>query len=300
MRCTVASGALAPGSRVAARSRSAPYGGSSALSEEVATVWHDEPMTERLAEVAPGVWVATSRRYATTSTVLLDGQGGALVVDPAWDADELAAIPADLRALGVGCVAGVATHEHYDHVLWHPDLGRVPRWTSSGTAARAAGHREELIAPLEGDIPGDLIDLAARLDPLVGDKIPWDGPSVRVWIHDAHAPAHLALELEESRVLVAGDMLSDIELPMPDSSAPDLVSYLAGLDTLAPIVGRATMLIPGHGTPTEQPMHRLDADRAYLDAILNGRPVDDPRMAYDGMAELHAANVVQAARTASV
>ena len=64
-------------------------------------------MTEllRLTEVAPGVWVAHSRRYDTTSTVLLDGKGGALVIDPSWDADELAAIPADLASLGVRCVA---------------------------------------------------------------------------------------------------------------------------------------------------------------------------------------------------
>ncbi|MDO8308455.1 MAG: MBL fold metallo-hydrolase [Actinomycetota bacterium] len=66
--------------------------------------------------------MATSRRYATTSTVLLDGAGGAVVIDPAWDPDELAAIPSDLGALGVRCLAGVATHEHYDHVMWHPGL----------------------------------------------------------------------------------------------------------------------------------------------------------------------------------
>jgi hypothetical protein len=33
-------------------------------------------MPVRLVEVAPGVWVATSRRYATNTTVLLDGHGG--------------------------------------------------------------------------------------------------------------------------------------------------------------------------------------------------------------------------------
>ncbi len=256
-------------------------------------------MIERLTEIAPGVWVATSRRYATTSTVLLDGHGGAVVVDPAWDADELAAIPADLRALGVGCVAGLATHIHYDHVLWHPDLGAVPRWATPGTALYAAAHRDEVTAPLVGDIPDELVSIAGLLDALPGDTLPWNGPTARVWTHDAHAPAHLALEVEGHGVLIAGDMLSDVELPMPDSSAPDLASYLVGLDTLAPVVSRARLLIPGHGTPTEHPMRRLDADRAYLDAILNGRAVDDPRMAYDGMAELHAANLVQAARTSS-
>jgi len=82
--------------------------------------------TTRLVEVVDGVWVATSTWFATTSTVLLDSRGGAVVVDPAFLPDELAAIPRDLDAMGVRCVAGVSTHEHYDHVLWHDDLGDVP------------------------------------------------------------------------------------------------------------------------------------------------------------------------------
>lgn len=248
----------------------------------------------RLAEVTEGVWVATSRRYATTSTVLLDGEGGALVVDPAWDSDELAAIPADLRALGVRCVAGVATHQHYDHVLWHPDLGDVPRWTSVGTAEQLANHRDDVLEPLVGDLPSELLDLAGLVQPLPSDTVPWSGPTARCWIHDAHAPAHLALELEATGVLVCGDMLSDLELPMPAEDAPDLLGYLAGLELLADVVRRSRLLIPGHGTPTDRPMERLDADRAYLEAVLSGRPVDDPRMDNPGMRELHAANVLRA------
>ncbi len=252
---------------------------------------------KRLVEVFPGVWVATSRRYATTSTVLLDDHGGALVVDPSWDADELAAIPADLAALGVRCAAGLATHVHYDHVLWHPDLGEVPRWASPWTAEAVVTHRDEVLGPLVGDLPSELLDLAGRLQPLPGDVVPWDGPVARCWIHDAHAPSHVALELEESGVVVAGDMLSDIELPMPDYSAPDLVSYLAGLDLLAEVVRRARLLVPGHGTPTDDPVRRLDVDRFYLDALLAGRPVDDARLANEGMAELHASNLRLAENT---
>ena len=48
-----------------------------------------------LVEVAPGVLVATSRVMATTSTVLAGG-GEALLVDPAWERDELDALAAEL------------------------------------------------------------------------------------------------------------------------------------------------------------------------------------------------------------
>lgn len=251
----------------------------------------------RLVEVASGVWVATSRRYATTSTVLLDGRGGALVIDPAWDPDELAAIPADLAELGVTCVAGLATHEHYDHVMWHPDLGDVPRWSSPATVAHLSQERDLLLAPLAEYLTPDLIDIAGRLAPLPGGRLPWDGPEARCVMHDAHAPGHLAVLIEESGVLVAGDMLSDVELPMPASDDRTLETYATGLERLRDVVGAAHVLIPGHGTPTDDPGARLDADRRYLDDLLRGDRSDDPRILDPANADLHRANLARARAT---
>lgn len=259
------------------------------------------PATQRLTPLAHGVYLATSRRYATSSTVLLDHLGGALVVDPAWDPDELAAIPADLAALGVQAVAGLATHVHYDHVLWHPDLGDVPRWASPWTARAVVEHRAEVIAGLDPDFPAELVALAARLTALPDSHrappaylVPWQGPELLCHQHDAHAPAHLAVEMVAERILLAGDMLSDIELPMPDDDDISLEPYLAGLDTLAPVVARSVLLVPGHGSPTREPLARLDADRRYLDALLSGRPADDDRVRDPEMADLHAANLRRA------
>ena len=250
---------------------------------------------QRLEAIAPGVWVATSRRYRTCSTVLADGHGMALVVDPAWDADELAAIPADLAELGLRCAVGFATHVHYDHVLWHADLGDVPRYASPWTAEATVSHRDEVLAPLVGDLPAELIEIAGRLRALPGDDLPWDGPGIRAWTHDAHAPSHVALEVESAGLLLAGDMFSDDEIPMPDDDDHGLVGYLAGLELLADVVRRTRLLVPGHGTPTDRPLQRFDADRRYLDALMSGRPVDDPRLANEGMAEQHALNMKLAA-----
>ncbi|MEZ5115624.1 MAG: MBL fold metallo-hydrolase [Candidatus Nanopelagicales bacterium] len=256
---------------------------------------------QRLAEITAGVWVATSRRFATTSTVVLDGHGGALVVDPAWDPDELAAIPADLASLGVRCAVGLATHVHYDHVLWHPDLGEVPRYASPTTVRTVTDQRDAVLAPLVGDLPPELVAVAGRLVPLPAGPgpalLPWAGPEALLHPHDAHAPGHLAVELTDRGVLLAGDMLSDLELPMPADEDDDLETYRTGLEQLVPVVRRARLLVPGHGSPTDDPLARLDADRRYLDAVVSGRPVDDPRLGLPGMAELHAANVRRAART---
>lgn len=249
-----------------------------------------------LTELVPGVWTATSRRYATTSTVLLDGRGGAVVVDPAWDPDELAAIPAGLLGLGARCVAGVATHEHYDHVMWHPDLGDVPRWSMPRTVAHLLVERERLLAPLAEYLTPDLIAIAGRLEPLPDALLPWSGPAARCVTHDAHAPAHLALLVEESGVLVAGDMLSDVELPMPADGDLTLDTYLQGLETLRETVASARLLIPGHGTPTRDPLSRWDADMRYLDDLLSGREPADPRLADPENAGLHRENVARARR----
>lgn len=253
-------------------------------------------MTRAAIEVASGVHVMTSRRYATTSTAVI-ADGEALVVDPCWDADELAGVAAFLSAAGTRCAAGLATHLHYDHVLWHPDLGEAPRWSSAWAASQWATVRASLLQPLIGDIPGDLVDIAGRVEALPPDGLPWRGREIALHEHDAHARGHLAVEITDAGVLLAGDMLSDVELPYPDSDEPDLASYLTGLDRLADVVRRSRVLVPGHGTPTYTPMERLDADRRYLDAVLKGQPVDDPRLTDPDNQAIHARTLEQARAT---
>lgn len=269
-------------------------------------------------EVADGVLVMTSRRYATTTTAVL-GEREALVVDPAWDADELAGVAEVLSDAEAHCVAGVATHLHYDHVLWHPGLGDAPRWATPWTVSRWRVQRDDLLAPLVGDLPEELLDLAGRLRPFppatlhelhisaAGSgpatelpspySVPWGGREVIVHEHDAHARGHLALELPDVAVVIVGDMLSDIELPYPDPDEPDLVTYLVGLDRLSEVVRRARVLIPGHGAPTSAPMARLDADRRYLDAVLAGRDPSDSRIDNPDMAAVHERTLEQARST---
>ena len=250
-------------------------------------------MTRPAVEIAPGVHVMTSRRYATTSTVVVADRE-ALVIDPCWDADELAGVADFLSAAGIACAAGLATHLHYDHVLWHPELGDAPRWSSAWAAAQWAGDRASLVEPLIGDIPDDLVEIAGRVEALPESGLPWRGRGIVLHEHDAHARGHLAIEIADSGVLLAGDMLSDIELPYPDPNEADLANYLAGLDRLADVVRRSRMVVPGHGTPTYSPMDRLDADRRYLDAVMAGRTVDDPRLADPDNQVIHARTQEQA------
>jgi glyoxylase-like metal-dependent hydrolase (beta-lactamase superfamily II) len=253
-----------------------------------------------LNEVLPGVYVTTSRQYATTSTVVVSDRRKALVVDPAWDPDELEQIAKELRDLSITVEVGVSTHFHYDHLLWHPDLGNAPRFTSEKTVEIVSDKRAELLAMLGEDWPPELAELFGQVRSLPKDsEIPWTGPTAKAIHHNAHALGHLAIWIADSSLLIAGDMLSDIEIPLPVESDDGLVNYAAGLDLLEPWVSRAKFLIPGHGSTSQDPMSRLLADRKYLRALQEGAQINDERLRNPGMAEAHQQNLLTASHYSS-
>jgi glyoxylase-like metal-dependent hydrolase (beta-lactamase superfamily II) len=236
------------------------------------------------------VGVVTSRREVTTSTVVVFG-GQALLVDPGWDPGELAWIAADLTAAGTTVCCGFATHAHHDHVLWHPGLGDAPRWASGPAADDASANRALLVGALGPDWPAELAALVGQLTALHGDRLPWGGPEIELITHDAHARGHTALWIPATRTLIAGDMLSDVELPLLEDSSP--ADYDAGLAALEPFVGQALVVIPGHGRPaigSAAAAGRWAADRRYLDGVTGGADQPDPRRSLPGMREAHEHN----------
>ncbi|MPV37478.1 MBL fold metallo-hydrolase [Georgenia subflava] len=239
-----------------------------------------------LVEVAPGVHVATATTYTTTSTVLVAGDGACLVVDPALTAGEVGALAAALAHRGWHPVAGFVTHAHWDHLLWHRDLGSVPRWATADAARYAREHLPRLRVEAAADVPGTA-PTTDRLAALASGAtaVPWSGPPVEVVEHPSHAAGHAALVA--GPVLIAGDMLSDVEVPLLDLDVADPVAaHHEGLDRLASVLVRpsTTMLVPGHGHVTDRAgaLERLAADRRYVDAVAAGRDLDtaeEPRLA---------------------
>ncbi|MFF8186888.1 MBL fold metallo-hydrolase [Microbacterium sp. NPDC016588] len=231
--------------------------------------------SHRLREVAPGVLVATSRVMQTTSTVVVEG-GRALLIDPAWMPDELDALAAALRERGLVVAEGFATHAHHDHLLWHPSFGDVPRWASARTAELVAVERDALVAALGAEFPAELVELMGRVDA--------GSPTFEVdlVVHDGHAPGHTAVWLPGPRVLVAGDMLSDVELPLP-FWPDDVPAYERALEVLEPYARAARVVIPGHGNVGTDAFARWEADRRYLADVRRTGESDDPRRANPGM-----------------
>jgi glyoxylase-like metal-dependent hydrolase (beta-lactamase superfamily II) len=69
-------------------------------------------------------------------------------------------------------------------------------------------------------------------------------------------------------VLVCGDYLSPVEIPMI-SSGGSLTAYGETLARLRPLVERCPTVVPGHGAPLsrEDAQRLLDEDVAYLEAL---------------------------------
>jgi glyoxylase-like metal-dependent hydrolase (beta-lactamase superfamily II) len=239
--------------------------------------------------VADGVLVHESE-CIQSNAVIVQGDAGVLLIDPGITSEEMATIANDLREMGRSVAAGFSTHADWDHVLWHPALGDAPRY---GTARCAASIREVLSQadwmdqvaeglPPESadDIPMDLLGLITGL-PAEAAQVPWSGPDVRIIEHRAHAVGHAALLIEERRVLVAGDMLSDGLIPMLDLQAANpIADYLAALDLFERVADQVDVVIPGHGSVGggDQLRERIDQDRAYVQALRDGDVSRDPRI----------------------
>jgi hydroxyacylglutathione hydrolase len=244
-------------------------------------------------EVAPGVWVATAEKYTTTTTVVAGADGGCLVVDPAVSVADLDALASWLSSRGMRPAAGWSTHPHWDHVLWSRALGaEVTRYATARAAETAARELPGLVEGMRDSAPGHDLSLFGRLSALApghAGQVPWDGPRAIVVAHDAHAPGHGALFLPGTGVLVAGDMCSDIEIPLPDMDAPDpFGGYRHGLGLLASLTG-VNVVVPGHGhvDDTAEFRRRIAADLAYLDAVQASRDPRDSRLSVDWLRAEH-------------
>jgi len=244
-----------------------------------------------LRQVAEGVLVHESE-FCQSNAVVVHGRAGVLLIDPGVQGHEMACIANDLSDSGQTVVVGFSTHPHWDHLLWHSQLGAAPRY---GTARCAATVRDDLSDPdakariaahlaptgIAEQVPLDLLGLITAL-PVETTQMPWDGPQVRIIEHQGHAPGHAALFIEECGVLVAGDMLSDVLVPMLDvnDAADPIEDYLAALRLLEGVAGDVDVLVPGHGSVggADQVHARIERDRAYVHALREGNVGSDPRI----------------------
>jgi len=249
-----------------------------------------------LNQVADGVWVRQSEWVWSNATVVR-GDGGLVLVDPGIDGSDLDQLADDVDRLGIPVVAGFSTHLHWDHLLWHARFGDVPRYAMPAAAHAAPGVRERAQAMAAESASGIPLELIGLVTPLPADGGPVPGEIVG---HEAHAIGHAAVLLADRGVLLAGDMLSDVLIPMLDPRRPGQVAaYERALDRLEEAARHVDVLVPGHGAVARgaEVAARLAADRAYIDALRRGEEPVDARLEQDWLSGPHRSNLEQARHT---
>jgi glyoxylase-like metal-dependent hydrolase (beta-lactamase superfamily II) len=219
------------------------------------------------------VVVATSRVYQTTCTLVRSGDEAFCIDSPVLP-DELEILPALAEQAGFAVVGLLATHADWDHLLGRYAFPEAPLGCADTTAARLINepgaaqramrefdeeHYVERPRPLS--LPG-----AQRL-PVPG-KVEVGDRELELQPADGHTEDGMAVWIPWARVLVCGDYLSPVEIPM----VRDVPAYLATLARFEPLVEQADHVVPGHGEPIDgaRAAAILREDRAYLEALQGG------------------------------
>src|ERR1700683_3675384 len=201
-----------------------------------------------LNQVADGVRVRQSA-WVLSNAIAVRGERWLILGDPGIDGSELNQLADDLDRLGIPVVAGFSTHPHWDHLLWHSRFGDVPRYATAAGANAAGEARERAQAMAVQSASGIPLELIALVTPLSADGDPVPGEIIE---HQAHAIGHAAVLLADRGVLLAGDMLSDVLIPILDPRRPGQVgAYQAALDRLGEAARHVDVLITGHGAVAE-------------------------------------------------
>ena len=225
--------------------------------------------------VAENVHVRQSRAFWMNSTVLLDSEH-TILVDPGVLPSELDEIAQLVNQAEPEKISLLFTHGHWDHVLgapWWPKARILAHDRCAASIARdvekirtesakiAKEHGESWRAPFA---PPRIDDASSGQRFLKLD--PW-----KLVLRDAygHSDSQLSVHVPELGLLIAADMLSDIEIPILNTTP---AVYRATLETLRPLAegGAIETLIPGHGAIAFGPdavTARVRADLGYLAAL---------------------------------
>ncbi len=225
----------------------------------------------RLIALHADVIVAVSRVWQTTCTAVRHGEEGFLIDSPVYP-DELEALPEVLSQAKFPVSALLVTHADWDHLLGRlafPDLALGCGETTAARLAAEPGAAQRALRAFDDEHYVEdrrplTLGGVQRL-PVPGKLSIGSEHELELHTADGHTADGTAVWIPWAAVLVCGDYLSPVEIPMlsPGGSAD---AYAATLTRLRPIVARAQAVVPGHGAPiaSQQAISLLDEDVAYL------------------------------------
>ena len=228
----------------------------------------------RAVAVHPDVVVVSSRMWQTNATALRS-DGEAMLVDSPYFPDELELLPRLLAQSGFEVSALLATHGDWDLLLGGLAFADLALGVAESTGVRL---RSEPGAAQRALRDADAEHYVVRPRPLAlgaWQSLPVPGyvglGEGELELHPVagHTADGAAVFAPDAGVLVCGDYLSDVEIPMI-SPGGSLVEYRSTLARLEPLVEAAEHVVPGHGGPIDgvRAAAILREDRAYLEALV--------------------------------
>ena len=230
-------------------------------------------------------------------------EGGAesFVVDSPVLPEELEMLPSVLSQAGFPAPSGLlATHADWDHVLAPLAFPGTPLGCAESSAARLReepGEAQRELRSFDEELylerPRPLGLGAIQALPVPG-HLEIGERSLELHETGGHTPDGMAILAEWAGVLIAGDYLSEIEIPMLNPGA-NIEAYLATLQRLRPLLDRVEHVVPGHGPvlAPERAVAILEEDVAYLGDLGefgSGASLPEGRRSAE-MRKVHARNV---------
>ena len=221
----------------------------------------------------PGVLVAVSRIFQTACTIVRDGDE-CFVIDSPVLPDELDVLPALLEQAGFPFSGLLATHADWDHLLGRLAFPDASLGVAETTAARLKAEPGDAARKLRSfddelyvERPGPLSLGQVQALPVPG-HLEVGSQTIELHPTEGHVVDGMALWLPWARILVAGDFLSPVEIPMLSRSG-SRSAYLATLERLRPLVEQADHVVAGHGGAIDgtRALAILREDVAYLEGL---------------------------------
>lgn len=226
------------------------------------------------------VLVFTSDVWQTNCVAVRAGDEGFVIDSPVYP-EELRALPEMLEQAGFPVSGLLVTHGDWDHLLCRTVFPQVALAAGESTVARLSadlGQAHRALREFDSDhyvqrgAPLQLGSLQSLPVPgrLELGSAPGGAPRNELELHpaDGHTADGTAFWLRWARVLVCGDYLSPVEIPMI-SEGGSVQRYAATLRLLQGLVAQAEWVVPGHGSPLSRERAEQIAaeDEAYLQAL---------------------------------
>jgi glyoxylase-like metal-dependent hydrolase (beta-lactamase superfamily II) len=248
------------------------------------------------------VVVFISDVWQTTCTAVREGDEGFVIDSPVYP-EELRALPDVLETAGFPVSGLLATHGDWDHLLGRLAFPGAALGCAESTAQRLAAEPGAAQRSLRDFDAEHYVERPAPLALGTVQSLPVPGKlglgqarELELYESDGHTADGVAYWLSWLGVLVCGDYLSPVEIPML-SPGGSVERYRATLARLRPLAAQATGVVPGHGAPvnSERALAILDEDDAYLEQLAAdpGSARLPPSRVSSAQKRIHAENLTQ-------